>query len=137
MTDYRLDPDGPRTSDYAQQVGEALAESVRVLNHITRSPDAVPNPNTIYTLLGHAHAAIAGFDQLLRQLTERLDAMHADDLVHHDSDIPARAAYAVTATAGTLDHCRALAGSLAGGLASAHAHTAALYLGMPVDEEDT
>lgn len=72
MTDYRLDTSGPHSGDYTRHVADALAESVRVLNHHTRDADALPHPSTIYDVLGSLNAAVGGLDQLLRQLDQRL-----------------------------------------------------------------
>jgi hypothetical protein len=79
-----LDTDAPRSEDYTRIVASGMAECVRVLNHHTFSPAAVPYPSTVYSVLGNVRAAVSGLTQLLRQLGDRLSAMEATGRVYDD-----------------------------------------------------
>lgn len=65
---------GPHTPEYTSEVGQALAECVRVLNYATRSPadEAFRYPADVYELLGSLYTATERMPQLFRQLGEWL-----------------------------------------------------------------
>jgi hypothetical protein len=80
MTDYRLDPDGPHSDDYTRHVASAFAESVRVLNYVTRTSAGVPHPATLNSVLGELRTGIQRMYQLLRQLDRHLVRFDCDEL---------------------------------------------------------
>jgi hypothetical protein len=78
---FEFRPDGPHSPEYTRQLGEALAESVRVLNYATR--DGAPGlefPSDVYSLLGWLYTAAERLPQLLDQLAAFLadQARNAD-----------------------------------------------------------
>lgn len=75
MRDLHLNIDGPHSDDYTREVARGLAECARVLNHATYPGPGVTYPSTVYAVLGAVRAAVAGFDQLARQLDAHLTAM--------------------------------------------------------------
>jgi hypothetical protein len=73
-----LRADGPHEPQYTAEVGNALAECVRVLNYATR--DDAPGleyAGDVYTLLGHLYTAAERLPQLLGQLAAFLNAQAA------------------------------------------------------------
>ncbi len=64
---------GPHSPEYTVTVAHALAESVRVLNHATRSADAIDYPATVYQVLGALYTATGRLPQLLGQLSRWLE----------------------------------------------------------------
>jgi hypothetical protein len=72
VSTYRLDPDGPHSDDYTRHVAQALAESVRVLNHATRHRNGVTEPATVNAVLSSLRDGLARMDQMLQQLDTRL-----------------------------------------------------------------
>lgn len=125
MTDYRLDTNGPHSGDYTRHVADALAESVRVLNHHTRDADALPDPAVIYDLLGSLFTATVGVDQLLRQVEERLGAMADSGRLRDDSGDHSRTP---NQRRMALADARRLAEALAVRLERVHQITSGLYL---------
>ncbi len=96
--DISLHTDGPHSPDYTAEVGNALAEAVRVLNYATRrGEDGLEYPGDAYTLLGNLHTATSRLPQLLAQVTEFLDGWQASgQLASSDGDpsmLAARAAF--------------------------------------------
>lgn len=125
VADYRLNPDGPHSDDYTRHVAQALAESIRVLNHATRGPDGITYPGTVYDVLGSLNTAVDGLDQLLRQLYQKLNNMHAAGELGDDSGHPARELHA-TKTALTLS--RETTRRLSAHLRFAHQTTSGMHL---------
>lgn len=76
MTDpIELRTDGPHSPDYTREVGNVLAEAVRVLNYATR--DSAPGlecPSDAYTLLGALYTATQRMPQLCDQISDFLSA---------------------------------------------------------------
>lgn len=134
MTDYRLDIAGPHSDAYTRYVADALAESVRVLNHATQLPADTRDPATVHHVLGSLHDAVARMDQLLDQLTRRLADLHAAGRIAHDNGNPDSAAHAVSSATGSISHARTVIASVSGNLAAAHAATSGLHLR---DESET
>lgn len=63
-----LNIDGPREPGYVLEVAEAVAQAVRVLNHLTRSHDSLRHPHEADALLRYLESAAAGHQQLLGQI---------------------------------------------------------------------
>jgi hypothetical protein len=63
-----LDIDGPRDHEYVLEVAEALAESVRVLNHLTRDHGSIRYPSEADVVIRHLAAAASRWPQLLSQI---------------------------------------------------------------------
>lgn len=124
MTDYRLGASGPHSAEHTLHAAEALAEAVRVLNHATRTQEGVPDPQTVHALLGHLHAATAGIDQLLHQLSDNLARFDCDDL----ADDSGNAGLALGSARWHLSEARPFAEMLADLLSAAHTATSGLYL---------
>jgi hypothetical protein len=85
-----LRPDGPHSDAYTTAVAGVFAESVRVLNHATRSPDGVAYPQTVYTVLTYLSGGTAGLGQLFNQLATFLNEMIAQGRLAHDLDADIR-----------------------------------------------
>lgn len=122
---YRLDTSGPHSAEHTLHAADALAESMRVLNHATRARAGVPDPQTVYEVLGRIAFAIAGLDQVLPQLADQMVRFNADSRLADDSDDP------VLSLANAqihLDAATGMATVLARHLAAAHAATSGLYL---------
>jgi hypothetical protein len=125
MTDLSLNPSGPHSDDYTRQVADGLAEAVRVLNHATQpGTGGVTTPATVSDVLGTLAAAVAGMDQLVRQLAEYLAAEHAAGRLGADSGSVADALASPTAE---IANVRRAASSLHVWLARAHNITAELH----------
>lgn len=121
----RLSAHGPYSAEHTIHAAQVLAESVRVLNHATRTRDGVPDPQTVHTVLGELATAIAGLDQLLPQLTEQLVRFKVAGRLADDSGDPVLAtAFAVM----HIDGSTGTAAVLARHLAAAHTATAGLKL---------
>ncbi|MCW2904121.1 MAG: hypothetical protein JWO67_6386 [Streptosporangiaceae bacterium] len=64
-----LNTDGPHSPEYTRDVGNALAEAVRVLNYATLGDaPGLDNPGDAYSLLGALYTALDRFPQLLDQV---------------------------------------------------------------------
>lgn len=63
-----LNIDGPRDPGYVLEVGEAVPETVRTLNHLTLSHDSLKYPSEADRLLHYLSSAAAGYQQLLGQV---------------------------------------------------------------------
>lgn len=113
MTAFNLTPDGPHSDDHTRQAAQALAETVRVLNHATRHPDGVTDPATINAVLGDLRDTVARLDQLLEQLYRRLNGMYATGRLNDTGGHPARELQvALTALADSRQAARPLASHL-------------------------
>ncbi|MFI6503698.1 hypothetical protein [Nonomuraea typhae] len=120
---FRLSPSGPCNDDHTRHAANTLTTAVRVLNHATlRHGTGVTSPATVYDVLGSLAAATAGLDQLLRQLGQALQHMHACGRLADDH--AGRIAQAMT----ELDAARTTADTLADRLNQAFNATASLYL---------
>ncbi|WP_214103164.1 hypothetical protein [Acrocarpospora catenulata] len=123
--DLHLNPDGPRTPDYTTAVALGLTECVRVLNSHTRDAAALPDPQTIYEVLGDLHAGAAKSDQLLQQISRRLGELLESDRLADDRGNPTGS---VLAAVNSLEAARSAAYQLASHLERAHLATATLHL---------
>jgi hypothetical protein len=65
----KLDTDGPRDPAYTREVSSALAECVRVLNHLTRDHGALADPADADRLIGDLASAVIDLPQLFEQVT--------------------------------------------------------------------
>ena len=122
---FRLDASGPHSADYTTHVAEALTEAVRVLNHATRASAGVPDPVTVYVVLGRVTTAIAGLDQLLPQLADQLVRLNADSRLTDDNNDPA---LSLANALIHLDAATAMSTVVARQLAAAHTATSGLKL---------
>jgi hypothetical protein len=66
---------GPYSDEETRAAGRSIAVLVRYLNHATRHDDATPYPSTIDSAVRSLSAAVAGLDQLLRQLDQHMTAL--------------------------------------------------------------
>lgn len=105
-----LNTDGPRDPLYALEVAEALAESVRVLNHLTRDPAALEYPHEVDSLIRDVSLAVGRLPQLLQQAGGRLKAMSAAGILRVVSDdyLQTTPDTAVVRARVSLDEARAL-----------------------------
>jgi hypothetical protein len=61
---------GPYGDEETRAAGQSIAALVRYLNHATWHDSATPYPSTVDSLVRSLSAAVAGLDQLLRQLID-------------------------------------------------------------------
>jgi len=109
MTELRTD--GPHSPEYTREVGNLLAEAVRVLNYATLGDcPGLEYPGDAYTLLGALYTATQGLPQLLGQVASFVTAQAAAGKL---GDTQGRSAVQV---AGVNAACLALASQLAGDL---------------------
>lgn len=109
-----LNPDGPHSPDYTRQVGEAFAESVRVLNHATAGKQGLTFPADAYDLLGCLMTGTAGLEQTARQLAQFLEEqLQAERLAVPAGRYAGRPGVAVAAAGGHLKTARIAARQLA------------------------
>lgn len=76
---------GPRSDGYTAEVARAFAETVRVLNHATRTPGGLTWPATAYALVGNLAAGAYGLDKLAGQVMTFLDRELAAGRLGEDS----------------------------------------------------
>ena len=74
MTTVDLTTDGPCDPKYVHEVADALALSVRVLNHLTRHHEALEYPQDADLLIRQVATAVSRLPQLLDQVTDWLAA---------------------------------------------------------------
>jgi hypothetical protein len=124
MTDLHLSTTGPHSDDYTRQVARGLAETIRVLNHATRGgTGGLTEPTTAADVLGNLHSAVAGLDQLTRQIGQYLTLERIAGRLASDTGDVAKTLRAVNeGVAGTQDALGTLVRWLA------HAHNAASHL---------
>lgn len=134
MTELHLNTDGPRSGDYTLTLAAGLEECVRVLNHHTKDADALPDPSTIYSVLGSLHTTVARLDQLLIQLGVRLFRMH-DGGQLADDDGGSTAPRLVEAKL-ALGDCQSLTYALTARLAAAVQATSGLHMTEQPDDAD-
>jgi len=74
MTEITLRTDPPYSPEYTREVGRALAEAVRVLNHATHPANVggLGRPSDTYNLLGSLYTATQRLPQLFEQIAEYL-----------------------------------------------------------------
>jgi hypothetical protein len=122
---FHLNASGPHSAEHTLHAANALAESMRVLNHATRARAGVPDPQTVYEVLGRIAFAIAGLDQVLPQLVEQLARFNADGRLADDSDDPV---LPLATAVMHIDAATAMAAIVARQLSAGHTATAGLYL---------
>ena len=80
-----LRTDGPHNPDYTREVGNVLAEAVRVLNYATLAEaPGLDGPADAYSLLGALYTATMRLPQLLTQLARFLDDWRASGQLADD-----------------------------------------------------
>ncbi len=131
-----LNTDGPREPGYVLEVAEGLAESVRVLNHLTRDHAALEYPSEADRLIRELSSAAARLPQLLEQVARWL----ADEDAAGRIEVPSGEwaglpGTAVTALQVRLDAARAAAMALSADLDHAAHVTAALALREDDDDD--
>jgi hypothetical protein len=73
-----LRTDGPHSPEYTREVGNVLAEAVRVLNYASLcDAPGFEYPGDVYTLLGAWYTATQRMPQLAGQLKDYLDGWQA------------------------------------------------------------
>jgi hypothetical protein len=114
--------DGPHTDDTATDAASSLSELVRYLNHATIGRNPWPWAATTHRVVGGLSATVYGMEQLVRQLTQVLDAQAKDPTLYDDRhDRPG--AQTATEAAAALRGLRPLIKQLAASLDAARAHT--------------
>jgi hypothetical protein len=83
---------GPRDSDYALELAEALPEIVRVLNYVTLEPAVLTEPSEAGDVLRYLATAASRLPQLLSQINRRLENWQPAEAVGAVRDELARAA---------------------------------------------
>jgi hypothetical protein len=68
---------GPHSPEYTQEVGNALAEAVRVLNYGTHAGVGLEYPADAYSLIGALYTATQRLPQLFGQMAAFLDGWQA------------------------------------------------------------
>ena len=127
-TTVTIDVDGDRSPEYAMELGDAMYEAVRALNHITMGSATLPHASDVYRLLGELQAAAAGLPQLCAQIASRLEKHHETGRL---SEVPGGryggdTDAAVTAALGALTQAQRHGRALQEALAAAHSATAGL-----------
>jgi hypothetical protein len=129
MTDrVEFHRDGPHSDEYTAEVAGAVAEGVRVLNYATGSHASrgLTRPQTVYTVAGGLGAAVAGLEQLLRQLSAFLQGQAAAGRLADDSG--ARPDQVAARACDLLEAARGAAADLAGALFGVQNAVSGLYV---------
>jgi hypothetical protein len=87
VIDDHLPYDGPRTQDSVVEAARGVSHLVRYLNNATQPAYAGKTLEwavTTYGVVGNLRAAVAGMEQLLGQLADRLERQAADDATLYD-----------------------------------------------------
>ena len=85
MTDISLRTEGPHSPEYTQEVGTALAESARVLNHATLGDaPGLEYPSDADRLLRDVTTMLDRLPQLLEQVRRWLNDQAVACVVGHD-----------------------------------------------------
>ena len=121
MTAIELHTDGPRTPEYALEVAAAIAESVRVINHVTLfPPGAIGCPQDAEKLICEIATAARRLPQFLGQVAEWLVREHdAGRLEVPGGEFAGNPAMAAGAVKVLLEDAQALAADLHEVLAAA------------------
>lgn len=133
MTAIVLRPDGPHSDDGIGQVAEVFAETVRVLNHATRTDGALTEPQTVCTVTSNLAAGAHGLGQLLGQLAAFLHGQAAAGLLAADTSTPQEAVRHIRRR---LAEAHQGAATLARALDAAHTTASGLYVPDPTDHPD-
>jgi hypothetical protein len=131
MTDLTTDP-AALTPEYTHQVGDLIAEAVRVLNHATLGDaPGLDWPADAYDLIGYLKTAAERLPQLLTQIAAFLDGWQASgQLADTTGDDPTRRASVVFLALGEASgHALQFAESLT------VAHNASSYLYVKDDPD--
>lgn len=113
--DISLNTDGPHSPEYTQEVANALAEAVRVLNYATLGDaPGLENPGDAYSLLAALYTATMRMPQLLQQVRSFLNdeassGQLADD---HQRDPSTQTAIAGGALMTAAEHAESLTRNL-------------------------
>jgi hypothetical protein len=83
---------GPRDSDYALELAEALPEIVRVLNHVTLERAVLTEPSEAGDMVRYLATAASRLPQLLSQISGRLGDEQPAEAARAAQDELARAA---------------------------------------------
>lgn len=128
------------SSTYTLEVAGAVADAVRVLNYATLSHNAeagVPYPSTAYDVVSRLHAAVAGMDQLTRQLADRVAEIAATrEITVSHGIFTGDPAAAVGAVLESLDTVRQAAAGLAGALGYAQRDLSPIGVRITTDDSD-
>lgn len=113
--------DGPYNDERTRAAARSIAELVRYLNHAGWSDNAYPWPATADSVVGSLSSAVAGLDQLLRQVEQRFAmlAMRDDAYTTGEGKPTGEAA----AMGEYLDGARSAAAALQMSLSNARRHT--------------
>jgi hypothetical protein len=131
-----LDTDAPRDAQYLLEVGEAYAECVRVMNHLTLSDEALEFPANADRLVRYLATAASRPPQLLQQVTGWLAAEHAAGRIRIvEGDYEGQPALAVTAAQVYLEDASGAAGMLQQALDTASRVTCDMAAAGTGDEE--
>jgi hypothetical protein len=127
MADFDLNPDGPHSPSYTREVGNVLAEAVRVLNYATLGD--VPGldcPADAYTLFGALYTATSRLPQLLGQIADFLDDQLAGgNLADDHQRDPSRL---IRSAMTHLQYAQVAAHDVTGRLRAAQADVSGIYL---------
>lgn len=110
-----LRTDGPHSTAYTREVGDVLAEAVRVLNYATLAEaPGLEYPGDAYTLLAALYTATSRMPQLFGQVAAFLRAQEASGTLGEDHDRPVdvQTGIACGALVTAREHAEALTGSL-------------------------
>ena len=122
-------------------LGDAGAEAIRRINHLTKGPDAFAEPGDVYALVGELARLAHALPQALNQAEAWLDHADTHELIHTDTPVidplPVVDPVPVTTLArSSLRLSAALAANLAHALDGAHAHLAHLAPARPRELEN-
>lgn len=110
-----LRTDGPHSPDYTRDVGNLLAEAVRVLNYATLSEcPGLDYPGDAYSLLGALYTATMRLPQLFDQVAAFLRAQEVSGTLgeDHNRAVNVQAGIACGALITAREHAEALTGNL-------------------------
>ncbi len=115
-----LNASAPPGPDYVLELAEAIADGVRVLNHLTRHHEALERPDEGDALLGYLESAVSRLPQLLDQIASWYEREAADGkLKVAGGDWEGIPGMAIVALRMRMDAARMTAEQLAADLASA------------------
>jgi hypothetical protein len=81
---------GPYGDEETRAAARSIAALVRYLNHATWHDSATPYPSTIDSAIRSLEASVAGLDQLLRQLDDRMTTLAHQPTAYATGDQPLR-----------------------------------------------
>ncbi|MGE0221143.1 MAG: hypothetical protein AB7I38_19130 [Dehalococcoidia bacterium] len=101
--------DGPYSGEQTAEAGVLVERLVRYLNNATTKPTALPYAAVAGSVIGSLHAAVAGMEQLTRQLARFAAAQAHDPSVYDDRGDRPGAATALELAAALTDAAPAVA----------------------------